>query len=474
MHRLQVKNGRIVNALGQVVQLRSTGVGGWMNMENFIDGYPGAESSLRETMSDVLGASLTHFFFERLLDYFFAEDDIAFLKACGATVVRLPLNYRHFESDAHPFTYKEEGFARLDRVLGWCEKHELYAILDLHAVQGWQNTDWHSDNTSRNTLFWEHPHFQQRFLALWEEFARRYKGRTVIAAYDVMNEPVTNAPHGLFNFNYRPNWQVLNQIHRRVVEVIRAIDSDTIIFLEGDLFASRFAGLEAPFADNLAYSSHNYNEAGFGPGAYPGTFLGKHWDKSTQTEVFLAQEGTRFTQQHNVPLWIGEFGSVFNGSAHEEADRLRALDDQLAVFEQFGAHWTTWTYKDVGVMGWVTLNPESEYMHVVSPSLEQKRLLRSDFWMQWLPSTPVQGTIHSLEHTIEQVLDDLTLDVAANERFLTQATLDVYAGTLLQRSYAQRFKGMSEQDIDRVLQSFAFRSCKPNEGLIAVAKKYMG
>ena len=43
------------------------------------------------------GAKAT-FFFERLLDHFFTEDDVAFMKACGATVVRLPLNYRHFES----------------------------------------------------------------------------------------------------------------------------------------------------------------------------------------------------------------------------------------------------------------------------------------------------------------------------------------------------------------------------------------
>ena len=29
----------------------------------------------------------------------------------------------------------------LDKMLEWCSKHELYAILDLHAVQGWQNVE---------------------------------------------------------------------------------------------------------------------------------------------------------------------------------------------------------------------------------------------------------------------------------------------------------------------------------------------
>ena len=60
-----------------------------------------------------------------------------------------------------------------------------------------------------------------------------------------------------------------------------------------------------------------------------------------------------------MPHWVGEFGAVYNGPAREIPDRLRALDDQIDVMEEFGAHWTIWTYKDVGVMGLVTLDPES-------------------------------------------------------------------------------------------------------------------
>ncbi len=40
MDILQTKGNQIVTPDGQPIQLRSTGVGGWMNMENFIDGYP--------------------------------------------------------------------------------------------------------------------------------------------------------------------------------------------------------------------------------------------------------------------------------------------------------------------------------------------------------------------------------------------------------------------------------------------------
>ena len=125
-------------------------------------------------MAEILGASKASFFFERLLDHFITEADIAFIKQQGATVVRIPLNYRHFEADAEPFRYLAEGFARLDRALDWCRQQGLYAILDMHAAPGWQNPDWHSDNANRNALLWEHPHFQERLIWLWTTLAERY------------------------------------------------------------------------------------------------------------------------------------------------------------------------------------------------------------------------------------------------------------------------------------------------------------
>jgi len=39
MDFLQVKNGKIVDQSGTEVYLRGTCVGGWMNMEDFINGY---------------------------------------------------------------------------------------------------------------------------------------------------------------------------------------------------------------------------------------------------------------------------------------------------------------------------------------------------------------------------------------------------------------------------------------------------
>ena len=481
MEFLRVSGRHITDSKGNQVRLRGTCPGGWMNMEDFINGHPGAEHTLRSQMAEVLGPAKAQFFFERLLDYFFNEDDIVFLRKAGASVVRIPLNYRHFEDDAAPFKYKEAGFARLDRVLKDCEKHGLYVILDLHSAQGWQNVHWHSDNASRISLFWTVPSYQDRYVALWQEFARRYANRPVIAGYDILNEPCSNNGIGDYPWNiqsnYKPRWDRMNSVFRRVVSAIRKIDSRHIVFLEGDNYAKQFSGFEKPFDDNLAYSSHNYTVPGFGPGKYPGAYPSgaaggsEVWDLAKQERFFLDAEGTQFTQQHDVPLWVGEFGSVYNGPPEENPDRLRALDDQIGIFERNGAHWTTWNYKDVGVMGMLTLDPASAYMERISDLLRKKRALGTDDWMKWLPPTPVKDATAKLAGEILQVVSDPQLDPRLNVRCVSQTLLCFYTGTLMQPLYASLFQGLSETELDHILSSFSARQCVPNRGLVDVLSR---
>jgi aryl-phospho-beta-D-glucosidase BglC (GH1 family) len=469
---LGVTNGKIVDKEGHPIQLRGTCVGGWLHMENFINGYPGAEYSLKRVMRETIGVQKTHFLFDRLLDYFFTEEDVVFIQSTGANVVRIALNYRQFERDDDPFHYLESGFARLDQAIAWCASHGLYVILDLHAVQGWQNTDWHSDNANRAAFFWTHPHFQDRFVALWEKFAERYQGNETVAGYNVMNEPATGWPNGRFSAEAKSQWEIINAVYRRVVAAIRAIDPDHIIFLEGDYYSSKFDGLEAPFAENLVYSSHNYTFAGFGPGPYPGEIRGQHWDKDQIEAVLREHQGFQFAQKHNVPLWVGEFGAVYNGDPEEVAGRYQALDDQISLFNQYGIHWTTWVYKDIGVMSWATVDSDSEYMRRTAGVRKAQSALRTEFWMGWLPPTRADALIDDLAEFAAEMIDDPQIDPVAQRRYLVQATLAGFMGGLLQPAYANVFKGLTETEIDRVLQSFAFANCQTRQPLVEIIKKH--
>ena len=143
---LTTQGTKLVDRDGKTFILRGFGLGGWMNMENFITGYPANETAQRQVIYDVLGEEKYELFFERFLECFFTEDDAEFIQSLGLNLLRLPVNYHHFEDDMEPFVIKESGFKHLDRVIDLCAKHEIYTIIDLHALPGYQNQAWHSDN----------------------------------------------------------------------------------------------------------------------------------------------------------------------------------------------------------------------------------------------------------------------------------------------------------------------------------------
>src|SRR3712207_1915109 len=114
---IHVDGNRLVDGTGATVLLRGFGLGGWMTMENFITGHPATEGQLRRALGRSMGAEASDAFFDAFLTDFFGEADADFLVSLGVNALRVPFSYHHLEDDAAPFQLKEEGFARLDRVV---------------------------------------------------------------------------------------------------------------------------------------------------------------------------------------------------------------------------------------------------------------------------------------------------------------------------------------------------------------------
>ncbi|HVA86078.1 MAG TPA: cellulase family glycosylhydrolase [Candidatus Saccharimonadales bacterium] len=473
LERLAVRDGRVVDPTGHRVHLRGVNIGGWMNLEHFLAGYPGTESGLRRAMAQRLGSRAT-FFFERLRDYWFTDEDAAFIAASGLNTVRLPLNYRHFEADDRPLEYLERAFETLDRAIDCCARHGLYVILDLHAVQGWQNGDWHADNASRHALLWVDRGYQDRFVALWREIARRYAGRPVVVAYDLMNEPLSNAPYGRFgpDGGYQPDWPALQNVYRRTVEAIREVDPEPIIILEGDDYATRFAGLGTPFDDALIYSSHEYIPPATDPiAAFPVTIGGRFWNGDTIRRQFEEGEGRRFSKAHGVDLLVGEFGINIAVDGRDESAKLAVFESEIEAFEAAACHWTFWSYKGIGPMSWVYAKPSSAYARRIAPVLAAKAKLGVDFgWLAGFPAR-VQGPIDALGDAIEEAIPGL--DRAANRRYLGQAAIAGYAAEQLQSVYVDCFADLSEAEIDETLASFALAECVERTSMTALLRGWV-
>ena len=365
---LSVRDGAIVDGAGQPVILRGYNVGGWMNMENFLTGYPGTESQHRRVLRRVLGPELYEAFFDRFMTVFFDDADARYLASLGMNSVRIPFNYRHFEDDARPFELKEEGFALLDRAIGHCRRHGLYAVLDFHALPGSQNQHWHSDNETHKAGFWVYRHFQDRAVHLWEALATRYRGNATVAGYNIMNEPAD------------PDGDVIKPFCDRAVEAVRHADPDHIIFLDGNRYSTDFSAFEnAPVYPNTVYSAHDYALPGFVYGGpYPGVTNGVYVDRDQVEETFLRR--TEFMRATGTPIWIGEFGPVFTGDQARDEQKYQLLQDQLDIYARHGAGWAVWAYKDVGGQGLAYAAPDSPWRERVREVMAKKARLGVDHW----------------------------------------------------------------------------------------------
>ena len=63
------------------------------------------------------------------------------------------------------------------------------------------------------------------------------------------------------------------------------------------------------------------------------------------------------------------------------------------------------------------------------------------------------------------VVGDQPIDWARLDARLSEAVCETVLSQMLLPAFAERFRGMTENEIDRMMQSFALRNCHPHEGL---------
>ncbi|HEU5107995.1 MAG TPA: cellulase family glycosylhydrolase [Micromonosporaceae bacterium] len=449
MEKIRVDGDRLVGGDGEPVVLRGMGLGGWMNMENFITGYPATESLQRAALRTALGEEGYRRFFDRFLDVFFGDADAAFLASLGLNSLRVPFNYRHFEDDDRPFELKEEGFGLLDRVIDRCARHGIYTILDLHELPGQQNQHWHSDNPTHWASFWTHRHFQDRAVHLWEALATRYRDNPWVAGYNPINEPGD------------AGGKVLGPFYDRLHDAIRAIDPATVLFLDGNRYSTDFSVFTEPYP-NTVYTAHDYALPGFiDGGEYPGLSRGQYIDRTEVEKQFLNR--TDYMRQTGTPIWIGEFGPVYTGNPARDEGRYRLLADQLEIYREHQASWSLWTYKDIGLQGLVYASGDSPYVRRIAPVLEKKARLGVDAWGSL--DTGVRHILDPIEETFAAEFPDFEPFPWGQRSWVHTLVRHVLLAEPLVKDFGRCFNGVTPQEAEELADSFGFTECARRDRL---------
>ncbi|MBR3439716.1 MAG: cellulase family glycosylhydrolase [Clostridia bacterium] len=318
---LHTQGEKILDAQGNEIVLRGTNFGGWGIMEDWFCPYtnPAGEEGVYKTLVERFGQEKTHELFKTYRSNWITETDYKNVADLGMNVVRLPIWYRNFQSDDNGTWYRTENgeidFSELDGVVDMCRKYGLYLIIDLHGLPGYQNDYDHCGQSKSMSLFDDNEkgaRYREVTLDFWVEMAKHYAGESVIAMYDLMNEPLgTNITRdGSFQKTF---WDFSNDLYKAV----REVDPDHIICMEAIWDPSAIASPDVYGWENIVYQEHIY-------------------DITNLTVLRKANEIK--DAGYNAPFYIGEF----------YPRGLTTFGYMLSLFNSRNLSWTTWTYKGAG------------------------------------------------------------------------------------------------------------------------------
>ncbi len=321
---LNTRGASWVDASGNTVILKGCNLGNWLVQEMWMHAMQTEGISDQYTLEQVLSRRFGEEAKDRLLDTyranFITARDFKIIKSFGMNVVRLPILYSVVEDDKNPYHLRPDAFIHLDRAIALAEAEGIYTILDLHGAPGSQNPWDHSGRVDQNKL-WGNEEYKKRTIWVWQQLAKHYRGRSAVAAYDLLNEPYT-APK-----------EELRELALALYRTIREVDPDHIVIFPSLPDGFEFYGdLKKLGLTKIALTAH----------FYPGFF---GWSEPTvETHNKWLTEGVqvweRRMQAADVPLLVGEMNVVLR-EAGGAAMMRRAFD----TYASFGWATTMWSYK---------------------------------------------------------------------------------------------------------------------------------
>ena len=273
---------------------------------------------------------------EDRLNNFITEPDIEKIASWGVDHVRIPVDYNIVEDEKG--NYIEKGFERIENAFALCKKYGLNVVFDLHKTAGFS-----FDFGEKEEGFFGSEALQERFLRLWEEFARRFGKLHETVVFELLNEVTDKEYIGVWN-----------KVSAECVKRIRKYAPDTLIFIGSywNNSVEAVKDLEKPADDKIVYNFHCYEPLKF-------THQGAYWtplikpeerisfeDSETTAEYFekMFAEAIKKAKEYNVPLYCGEYGVIDVVSPEDTVSWFKTIN---SIFEKYGISRCAWCYKEM-------------------------------------------------------------------------------------------------------------------------------
>ena len=273
--------------------------------------YMDDDFSVRNAMIERFGEKQTDQLFDDYQKIWITTDDLNRIARMGMNMVRVPVYWMELMDNRGEM--KRNAFSQLDWITRECSKRNMYIIIDLHGAPGGLDAYITSGQAVTNDI-WQQEKWQSWTIRLWEAVAMHFKGNPAVAAYDLLNEPVSNNK----DFPTRT-------LYDRLYKAVRAKDPDHLISM-GAFNIFDFIG--SPVSNgwtNVIYQAHYYN-----------TDISNKSSQEGFMQVALKDMETH-QQQWNVPVYAGEY------NFWQYTDIWQKWMEGL---NRLNASWSNWTYKN--------------------------------------------------------------------------------------------------------------------------------
>jgi endoglucanase len=237
---------------------------------------------------------------------YFAE-----MKKWGANLVRLPV---------HPTAWQKRGaedyLKLLDKGVALASEQGLYVVIDWHSI-GNLKTEMYMLPMYETTL--------KETREFWRTIAKRYKGNTTVAFFELYNEP-TIMRGELGNCSWK-EWKAINE---EIITIVRACGSTAVPLVAGFNWAYDLKDVvKDPInAEGIGYVSHPYPQK-----------REKPWEKKWTDDWGHVAE--------KYPLMLTEIGFCHAGErgAHNPVVSDESYGDAITKYTaERGISWVVWVF----------------------------------------------------------------------------------------------------------------------------------
>ncbi len=207
---------------------RGMGIAGWMT------NYKRMRFVKEEGTFDLTVGDREH------IERYLTRWDIQNIRSMGMDHIRVPFDHVVLEEYDKPFRYREDMFALLDRMIGWCLDEGLEVVLNMHHAIGC----YCDFNVGVKLL--DNDLMMERFLAIWDKIEDRYHDLDII--FEPLNEITSQEAEP---------W---NDLMARYVQMIRAKNPTRRIIIgsPGINRVYRLKDLKLYEDDAIGYTYHFY------------------------------------------------------------------------------------------------------------------------------------------------------------------------------------------------------------------------